>query len=259
MPHNSEDQIWVYVDSNQRTSGTNENFSITLTTPISRVRRVRITDIQIPRTYYTIGANNNQLNFNITDAVNPLIIFPYSVFIDPGNYTSTELATEIGSKMNTAVNYGFIITYNAKTLKYNWSTTPPFPLPPPTFTILASGTISHFIGITADNTGFTIDSQGAIDIGGPNYFFIKSDQLLRPKIYKPVDNIITDNILYKVPIAAGESGSIITDKNIETDFALKYGIHQTFETIDFKLEDPDGNTVDLNQTNWSFTLVLELN
>jgi hypothetical protein len=248
MSTNIEDRIWVYVDSNQRTSGTNENFSITLNNPISRVRRVRITDVQIPRTFYTITTNNNQLNFNTgVPAV-------HSVFMDPGNYSPGELATEMETKMNAAY-AGYTVVYNPNTLKYNWST-----VAMASFKILASGTISPFIGITADTLDqFTNDSQGAIDIGGPNYFFIKSDQLVRPKIYKPVDNIITDNILYKVPIPTGDSGSVITDKNIETDFALKYGIHQTFETIDFKLEDPDGNTVDLNQVNWSFTLVLELN
>lgn len=240
-----EDRIWVYFDSNQRTAGANTNFTVTLTNPISRVKRVRITDIQIPFTFYTINNNNNQLNFNNNVAALQTAV------MTPGIYTADELAIEMQSKMNLLF-AGFTVAYNAKTLKYNWANGS-------NFEILISGTLDPFVGILS-NSGVTTNftAQGAVDIGGPNYLFIKSDKLIRPKIYKPIDNIINDNILYKIPISTGP-GTVIMDKNIENSFGIKYGNNQTLDTIDFRLEDPDGNIVDLNGVNWSFTLIAETN
>jgi hypothetical protein len=240
-----EDRVWMYFDSNQRTTGTNEDYSVTLTNAVTRVRRIRITDVQIPFTFYAINANNNQLDFNDNGATLQSAIIP------PGNYTADELVLEIQTQMN-ALFAGFTVSYDSKTLKFTWANGS-------NFEMLVSGTLDPFVGILLDS-GVTnnFEGQGAIDIGGPNYLFIKSDKLVRPKIYKPVDNIIVDNIVYKVPLATGP-GTIISDKNIETQFALKYGALQSLDTIDFKLEDPDGNTVDLNGVNWSLTLVAELN
>lgn len=240
-----EDRVWLYFDSNQRTAGTNENYTVTLTNPIPRVRRIRVTDVQIPFTFYTINANNNQLDFN--DNTTTL----QSAIIAPGNYTADELRLEMQTQMNLLF-AGFTITYDSKTLKYNWANAA-------NFEMLVSGTLDPFVGILVDS-GVTTDftGQGAIDIGGSNYLFIKSNKLVRPKIYKPVDNIVTDNILYKVPIATGP-GTIISDKNVENGFALKYGANQILDTIDFTLEDPDGNIVDLNGVNWSMTIIAETN
>jgi hypothetical protein len=240
-----EDRIWLYVDSNQRTTGTNTDFSITLNEPITRVRRVRVTDVQIPFTFYTINANNNQLDFNDAGAT------LQSAIITQGNYTAEELAVELTIEMN-ALYAGFTVTYDEKTLKFTWTNAGNFEL-------LTSGTLDPFIGILADSgvtTSFV--AQGAVDIGGPNYLFIKSNALVKFKIYKPLDNILRDNILYKVPLATGP-GTVISDKNIENQFALKYGANQTLKDIDFQLEDPDGNIVDLNSVNWSMTIILETN
>lgn len=240
-----EDRIWLYFDSNQRTAGTNEDYTVTLTNSINRVRRIRITDVQIPFTFYAINANNNQLDFNDNTATLQSAIIP------PGNYTADELVLEIQTEMN-ALFAGFTVSYDSKTLKYTWVNAS-------NFEMLISGTMAPFLGILADS-GVTNNfvGQGAIDIGGPNYLFIKSNKLVRPKIYKPIDNVVNDNILYKVPLATGP-GTVVSDKNIETSFALKYGANQIIDTIDFKLEDPDGNTVDLNGVNWSMTLIAETN
>jgi hypothetical protein len=242
-----EDRRWIYIDSKDRDVGSvsNENFVITLNDVVERVRRVRITDIQIPYSFYPININNNVLDFND----NGLTL--QSVTVTPGIYTADELATELQDKMNAAMS-GFAITYDEKTLKLSWVNAA-------TFEILASGSISRFIGIIADSgIVTTFVGQGSIDIGGPNYLFIKSNTLVRPKIYKPYNNAVQSNILYKVPIATGP-GTVIADKNIETFFALKYGTNQQITSIDLSLEDPDGNIPDLNSINWSCTIIFETN
>jgi hypothetical protein len=242
-----EDRQWVYIDSKDRDIGSvsNENFVITLNNVAERVRRVRITDIQIPYSFYPINVNNNVLDFNDTG------LTLQSVTVTPGIYTADELATELQAQMNASMP-GFTITYDSKTLKFTWANAA-------TFEILISGSISKFIGIIADSgIVTTFVGQGAIDIGGPNYLFIKSDTLVRPKVYKPYNNAAQSNIIYKVPIATGP-GTVISDKNIETSFALKYGSNQQILSIDLSLEDPDGNIPDLNNINWSCTLIFETN
>ena len=242
-----EDRQWVYVDSKDRdlTSTSNEDFTITLSKTATRVRRVRITDIQIPYSFYPINANNNVLEFNDAGAT------LQSAVITPGSYTANELATELQTVMS-GLQAGFTVTYDAKTFKYNWANAA-------NFEILTSGSMAPFVGVTtASGVTNNFTGQGAIDIGGPNYFFIKSSALVRPKIYKPYNNANEDTILYKMPIATGP-GTVISDKNIENEFALKYGANQNFTTLDFQLEDPDGNTPDLNGVNWTFSLILETN
>src|SRR5687767_12512127 len=75
--------IDIHINSNDRTSGTNENFSTNLFLPINNIKNIKIKSIEIPLTYYIVNSSNNTINFTLGGSNNAILI--------PGNYTASQL------------------------------------------------------------------------------------------------------------------------------------------------------------------------
>ena len=87
----------ITVNSEKRISCISENFKISLTEPIKRVRKVFITDVQIPYTINNFNRGNNTLLYRpiITANVSPELNELKELHLFPGTYNKDELAEEL--------------------------------------------------------------------------------------------------------------------------------------------------------------------
>ena len=235
------ESITLYIDSKSRTSGTNENFTVTLNRTLTKIKQVELVETEIPFSFYAINANNNNIRFVSG-------VTTYNAIVTPGNYTTDDFITELQSKMNAQL-AGFTITYNTITYKLTFANATSFSLS------LTGSTIANIIGLSADSTnGNSFTCQNTINLSGPNYLLIRSSVLTKPKIVRPFLNSTQDDILYKLQVNVAP-GNLIPEKNMYTNL-IKYGVRQSITTIDFSLLDPQTNVINLNGQPWSMTIRL---
>lgn len=238
----SREQIQLYLDSSKRTSGTNELYEIKLNPPISRIKKIDIISLEIPFSFYIINSNNNILKFNDGTTT-------YTVTIPIGNYDGITLPNVLEVLFNN-VSSGFNISYLTNTYKLRFQRTSG------NFQLIYTGSTSAYIvGLSSDSiltNDFTC--QDISNLSGPNYLFINSLALTRPKVTRSYNGDIQSNILYKIPINVSP-GSAIVEKNIYP-VQIEFANSQTIKDIDLQLLFPNGNTVDLNGQPWSITIVL---
>ena len=95
----------VYIDGCYKVSGTSSNFTIDLpeTVQLEDNMLCQIHEVSIPHSWYSINENNN--NFYVMKGVlppeTPSGITYRKLRIPVGNYTATELATQLQASLNT--------------------------------------------------------------------------------------------------------------------------------------------------------------
>ena len=103
--------IRVILDSRERniTLFPNPNsYEINLLEDIQSVTSIRLISADIPFDSYIVNSNNNILYVAYNNTV-------YTVVIDTGNYTTTELATELTNNINNNTSTtDFVVTYDIK-------------------------------------------------------------------------------------------------------------------------------------------------
>jgi hypothetical protein len=114
----------IYIDSIFRTSDSKSStdFKIQLHQPleIQENMKLYITDINIPNTWYAIEETNKYMYVRIYENSS---FRDYIITLTIKNYSMTDLAAEIQSKLNAAVNKGFVINLDTNTGKYTFNTT----------------------------------------------------------------------------------------------------------------------------------------
>lgn len=237
------EQVVHFIDSIDRSSGTNENFVLTLSETLGRVKKVEITHIEVPYSFYVITAANNTIDYKDSGST------ALQASITPGNYSGTSFATEIQNQLN--VGYpGWTVVYSSSTYKLSFSHSSNFELN-------VTSTASSIIGLLVDSgvtTNFTC--QGISDLSGPNYILVKSNRLTRPMRRKPILGSSESDVLHKIQVNSGP-GIIITDQSTKNNPYI-FPVRQSLSTIDFRLEDPDGNVLDLNGLRWSIRMVYDI-
>jgi len=237
------ERVTHIIDSTNRSSGTNENFTITLTEPLIRVKKVEVVTVEIPYTFYVVNTNNNIVDFENAGGT------PLQATLDQGNYSGTSFAAHLVAKLD-ALYAGWTILYSSNTYKIRFQHTGNFELK-------SSGTASALLGLVGDS-GVTTDftAPGISNLSGPNYVLIRSDTLTRPMKNRPLLGVADSDVLYKMTIQTGP-GTTLIEKNVFPN-PYVYPVRQTLTTIDFQLQDPDGNLLDLNGQRWSLTLVFDI-
>ena len=95
----------VYIDGWYKVSGTSSNFTIDLpeTVQLEENMPCQIHEVSIPHSWYSINENNN--NFYVLKGIlppeTPSGITYRKLIIPVGNYTATELATQLQTSLNT--------------------------------------------------------------------------------------------------------------------------------------------------------------
>ena len=95
----------IFINSSQRTNGTNTDFSLSLTTPLTlhdknNFFEIKIENVCIPFSFKTINSNNSTINYSSIGA----IIHNGFITIPDGNYYINNLLIEINKQLNIIYN-----------------------------------------------------------------------------------------------------------------------------------------------------------
>jgi hypothetical protein len=243
--------VLVYINSKDRTYGTNEEFTTVFESPITGVTQGEIISIEIPYTFYTVNHTNNVLVVNLNNDLND-----YVVTIPSGSYGISMFTQVLQGLLENDVDPDFLVLYNRQTFKITITNANR------AFRFKGEGTtmadlVGLIIGENFPADGSTVNTAlmpKTINLAGTKYVFIKSVRLVRPNVYRPYSNSERDDILYKLSVT-GNPGEVMVDK-VNLPDLFKYGVRQSIGEMDFKLVDEYGDVLDLNNQPWSLTVKL---
>ena len=279
----------IYIDSKHKVSGSNSDFQCQLkeTYLMPENAVFKIVDVAIPHSWTTVMTNINDKLYLYFSDNSPVQSRPeegYIITLSERNYNGSDLASEIQSKMNTAVsssvitNKTFTVAYNAYTQKINVLIGINS-----TFKLLTENDIKSKLNNTwtsLSNTPADYDANDAMDINtdmlklnegnsplyDSNNPFVSSFINLQPirnlylsslglGNYNTVDLKGNRSIIKKIPVTAPWN-SMIFD-NIAYDDMLSCE-RQTLKTMNFRLTDCHGHTVPLNGCYISFSIIFDV-
>lgn len=245
-------RVFDYViDSKDRTNYSQtsaNNFRVDLGNPVpGRIVAYGLKSVVCPRTLYNIPATRNTFTF-FDGAGN------FTVTVPAGNYTMTELLTEIQTLLNGLSAFVFTLTYSSISGKVTWSTTgPPFIINP---TLDATeGSILYKLGFVPGQsyTSTNLTAPNVADISGAKTGFIRIKQLTQY-----VRNSVNAMYNFKFDLD-GQFGDIIffTDEGKYHQYfiANKDNI-SNLGNFDVFLVNEYSEPIELNGRDWNFTLQL---
>lgn len=162
----------IYLDSSDAVSMT-PSYAVTdwpvfrFDTPVKRIAQMKVLQAEIPFSFYVINTDNN--TFTLAEPASATVTIPV------GNYTSATLPSALGTAMSTASPGGrtYTVTYSATTQKLTITASAG------TFSITCNAQLQLILGMnaTSSSSGATLVSPNAVQITGPNYLYLNSDQL----------------------------------------------------------------------------------
>lgn len=200
----------LFIDSSQRDEGnTPSYFSIVLTKPITKVSkssyfRVRINSVCIPFSFSQINSTNQKLTYTCNGT-------SYIITVPTGNYSITDLLTQIQLLIETQTNTKLLFTYDASTSKstlgFDIANNISYTI---TMNYIGSNIIMmKMLGFTANTIfSFTMPSlfinatsNQVVNVSPSKTLFIRSETLLQNSNYESlVSKNDTSDILLQIPI-----------------------------------------------------------
>ena len=205
----------------------NTDYTLDLTDPITNVLSIKLNSIQIPTSWYTFDTAIGNTCFEISGTI---------IEIPSGNYSASELVTELNTKLSSPINFNIDISYNSNKGKIDFSNNSIFPQ---TITFYKNGGI-NLCSLTNGggcnkagqkinqnlgwNLGFRIEpdasgnititippnqkkvAEAVIDVYGPKYFFLVLDDYNNNHLNQGLINITTT--LNKVNVPSYYNASI---------------------------------------------------
>ena len=240
--------VKVLVDSRYRNNPLDpiNNFKYDLDKSIDRVTRIYVESAQIPFTYYTTNALNNVFETSLGTTI-----------ISNGNYNSGNIATALKNGLDADAPGGAPWTVSFSQITFKLTITASV-----AFSIITTtpNTMAHILGFNAD-TGLNLTQvgDGAIDLSGPRYLVIKSSLIGENRSFTTAvaPMVSSRDIIHTVPVNTNPGG-VILDIAPEPRYNI-LGFKTSFQTnIDFRLEDDQGNLINLNGNHWSVQFIFEL-
>lgn len=240
-----------YINSYNRTSGTNSNFSFKLLLdPTRNFNKVIVLQASIPKTFYLISEPNNTFILN-ENGTNIIITIPV------GNYTKTSFRQLLTQILNSSSLNGwtYSITENniliqADTGKY-------------IFSVSGNGTSQPIIQFANNNNncyeqlGFdsnstnTFISSSLISTNVVN-FSLESTLFIRSNICQ---NSTSDNILQEIFTTGVPYNSFINYTCLQPELYSKNFVGKS-DTYTFYLTNENGIEIDTNGININFTICI---
>jgi hypothetical protein len=258
----------VYINSLNRTTGTNEDFYINENIsagphfgPPQVPGRVKLIKAAIPFTWDNITSNNNK--FTIIDSMGS-----YPVTIPIGNYSGSSLAPVILAAIVAAGPADtYTVTYDSATLKYTIAATGDFQLD---FTVVNSA--GNLLGFGNVITPGGIGSVTSTNVAGilPDYeMFVCSDLVggsdngvilfNQPANSEQILAVVPINACYGGIIQYCPCGDIPFYSCIQSPFSAAYQNpgSQSVPRIRLYLRWPSGNPINLEGAHWTCQLNFE--
>lgn len=156
------------IDSKKRTSGSSHDFTIEFQDAIKNAKKATLEMVQIPSTFYNVRQNYNIIQFNEGGGV-------LNAIIPDGNYTISDLQTEIKTQMEAVGALTYTVTYSNITMKLTI-------LGSGAFELLNSNTTNKLyvmLGYDAVDTGSAVShtSVNVVNLANPRYIKIRIREL----------------------------------------------------------------------------------
>ena len=190
----------IFINSSQRTGGTNTDFTLSLATPLTLHTKnnwfeIKVENVCIPFSFKTINSTNSTLNYTSTGLIT---ITNGQLIIPDGNYNINNLLTEITTRLNIVYNNSIIAKYNPSTGNV-------------TFSISSANTITltscFILNMLGSTTNIIIPSLSSVtllnhvNVSPIKCLLIRSDNLKQPisNLECLIDHSFSD-ILCRIPI-----------------------------------------------------------
>ena len=254
-----KEHVSILLDSKNRTSGTNSNPIFNLEHQILFKQNNKkqyfaiLHNTIIPRTYYEIDSNNNV--FRISEQGGGTLV----ITIDEGNYTVSELISELESQLdtNTTNTNNYTLSYDSKTNKITFSFTGTST--DVTIDSIANGsTLNPVLGVSVLGNDGTTQINAGVSTEFPHTAQLVNKQYINVFTDLSSNNYYTNtdkqNIGVRVPITV--------DRN-EIQVFNNYEGHRTLlnhtsviSRVELQLRDPNNNILNLNSADWSTELII---
>lgn len=225
---------YVSINSVHRTSGSSHAYSVSLNRFIKNVKRISLTHLEIPNTFYTIRTGYNRIIQFVLNNVT------YTSNIGIGSYTITTLLQEIQTSWDPVLSGVTLTATDSKTNKVTITS-------PNTITIV-DGTLARQLGFTAGQTGTTILATNRFSIGD-THFFIRISNL-------PSSMVSSVNAHYRIQLSA-DNGYIQFYDSESNPQTIDLDGNTTLGHLDISLVDSVGNVLSLNGAEWSMLLKVD--
>ena len=145
----------VYIDGSYKVNGTSSDFTIDLpeTVQLEDNMLCQIHEVSIPHSWYSVKNTNNNLYFR-HQVLPPAIVagaYYRKITIPEGNYTASELTTELETQLNTY--FDTVDRPNTYTVRYNATTNKiriAVKYATVIFVVLTDGEVAPFVGSFLD-------------------------------------------------------------------------------------------------------------
>ena len=267
----------LYIDSRMRTkdSKSSADFAVdlpnTLLMPENTV--FYVDDVTIPVSWYNINSHNNQLYVKLI--IHTLYYdgeYFARITIPPGNYTPTSLGQKIATQIDDHLDIlgapalTMTSSVDPVTNKITIQTTQGS-LAMISLLILSDEQVAleniSYIGSKAYNSINTVLSNYGtsryVDYkwtsGFVNLYTIRNIYLRSANLgtYSTLTLRGERDVIKKIPVSAGANEVVFNSIMVAQDY-LDCS-RQTLSRLEFSLEDVEGNTIDLNGVDWSFSLI----
>ena len=252
--------------------GTNANYNITLPQPITDVKNMSVTNIEIPKTYYNISKNLGNTHLSVHD---PNSNITHLIDISDGQYDAASLTSAINASITTAgLLFDISINENGKTLIYN--VTQDYEI---RFAVDTNSNpdkygfknkLGWMLGFRKTTymivTNVKLESEYMSDLHGPRYLYLAVEEFNRGNqnsfVSPVVSSLINKNILARITmdnqnygygsILSGNTmnGLVISD---DRSYTGKIDLLK----LNVQLIDENGMPVMLNGLDFSFCLKVE--
>jgi hypothetical protein len=240
-----------YVNSHDRLSGTNGNFTINVEmNPNDQFDQVCVLQAKVPKSYYAIRSTNSGNTFTLEENA-----IETTISIAEGNYTRKTFKTTLEAALNTASpnNWTYAVSIPAitavETGKYTFSVTGNAGIQP---SFIVNTAIYEAMGFNIDSTNtFTSDSLTSTNVSNispEDTLFIHSDICSNDnnddiliEIYGSVGEAPFSNIHWVCPDVQAYSKPLRTNSSNVYSFAIT---------------DEDNNLISLNGQNTVITILL---
>jgi hypothetical protein len=242
MPNFNSDSIQVTLNSRfgkqSRYSTSKVVFDFNnLYVPKKHHLHISLVSATIPYSFYTINNSNNKLMYTINAET-------YTLYIDPGNYSISQLTTYLNANLIT----GLTCTYDSIRNKMTFSASTGF-----TFDI--SSTALRMMGITTYvSVSNKITSTNCVNLQTIQYINVRTN-------FKTgnftCDQLYLQTLLCSIPVSNHIPNSNIIYQHQGNVFTIDLYTN-TLDNFTIALFDQDDNYIDLNGCDWSMVIQIDI-
>lgn len=236
---------YVYVNSRDRLSGTDSNFTYNIAFPPDiDVDHITVLNALIPKSYYLIQAGHTE--FSLQEGSTIVVIS-----IPVGNYLLNTFRTMLQTLLNNASpnSWSYTVTYppssGPDTGKFTYSVTGNSSQP----SIIVQDHVYEPLGFSRNTTNTfvngTLESSNVLKLQSEDRLLIHSNI---------VNNPGRDDILVSINAATNVNFSSISYTNYAPEYNAKV-LNPNQNTYSFSLLNEDGRLMDLNGLNLNLTLL----